>query len=338
MFEAPSEPRHVPVVEASGVVKRYASGGGVTDLDLEVPRGTIMGLVGPSGAGKTTVVRLLLGALRPDDGRLRVLGREPLAFSPDDRQRIGYLPQRAVLYDDLSVRHNLDFVASISGVPARSRLLPTRSSRRARRRLDEVLEMVGLADRQRARLRDLSGGEQRRLALAAAIAHDPELLVLDEPTAGIDPVLRQELWDHFADLRDERRTLIVTTQYVTEAAYCDLVAVIIDGQVPYVAPPQELRRRAFGAPVLELACSRPLTPGETAELADHPAVGTLRRAGSRDRFRATVPDPDAGGRAIAEWGTSHDVAIDTSREVEPTFDDVFVELVERHRTAAEVEA
>jgi ABC-2 type transport system ATP-binding protein len=334
VFETKPRPWSQAVVEADAVTKRYGDDGGVEDLTLEVPRGRIFGLVGPSGSGKTTIVRLLLGAVAPDAGSLRVLGRDPLRAGARDRRRLGYLPQRSVLYPDLSVRHNLDFVASLSGLPPRSRLWPTSRSRRARARIDEVLATVGLEHRQRHRLRDLSGGERRRLALAAAMAHQPELLVLDEPTAGVDPVLRQDLWQHFSDLRDEGRSLVVTTQYVTEATECDLVGMLIDGRILHVATPDELRREAFGGHVLELVCSRPLSPGEIDELGDVPGMGPIRRAGSRERFRATVDDAAEATRRVGAWADAHDVAIETNAEVTPTFDDVFVELVERHRDAA----
>jgi ABC-2 type transport system ATP-binding protein len=337
VFKAEPRPLDEPVVRADDVTKQFPDGGGVVGFDLEVPRGAIMGLVGPSGSGKTTAVRLLLGLLMPEHGSMRVMGRDPRTFSTSDRRRIGYLPQLSVLYPDLSVRQNLDFVASIYGVAWRSRFLPTRSARAARKRIDEVLRTVGLEDRQRHRLRDTSGGEQRRLALAAALAHDPELLLLDEPTAGVDPVLRQDLWHRFGELRDQGRTLIVTTQYVTEAAYCDLVAVLAEGRVLHVATPDDLQREAFGGQVLELGFSRPLLPIEVDEIGDLSGVHMVTRAGSRRSFRATVEDATAAQREVGSWAGDHDVEITTSAVVTPSFDDVFVELVERHRGRADAE-
>ena len=235
------------VVVADGVQRAFDDDHGVHDLDLRVPRGVVLGLIGPSGAGKTTAVRLLLGVDAPDAGRIQVLGKDPRTFRSRDRSRIGYLPQSTVLYPQLTLRHNLNFVASLYGMPWRARLWPKRrSGRAARRRIDEILDLVGLAESQHVRLADASGGEQRRLALAGALVHDPELLVLDEPTAGIDPLLRRGLWDEFARLRDSGRTLIVTTQYVDEAANCDLVAMLVDGRILRVDTPDGLRRAAFG--------------------------------------------------------------------------------------------
>lgn len=331
MFRSRPAPLDQVVLRMDGVTKEYAEDGGVTGVDLEVRRGCILGLVGPSGAGKTTIVRLLLGLLAPDTGSVRVLGSDPREATRGHRRRIGYLPQHSVLYPTLSARANLDFVASLYDLPWRPRLLPTANAKRARARLSEVIRMVGLEDRERHRLGDLSGGEQRRLALAAALVHSPELLLLDEPTAGIDPVLRQDLWEHFGALRDEHRTLVVTTQYVTEAAYCDLVAVVVGGRILHVATPEALQHEAFGGAVLDLEFSRPLLPVEIEEIGRLPRLERVRRAGSRDRLRAVVPDAETAEEELARWSAEHDVEVATSTMVTPSFDDVFVELVERHR-------
>jgi ABC-2 type transport system ATP-binding protein len=240
------EPRE-PVIVTREVHRTFGEGQGLRSLDLTVPPGSIFGVVGPSGSGKSTAVRLLLGADEPTDGDVWVLGRRPVDFTRDDRRRIGYLPQSTVLYPELSLRHNLDLAASMYGVPARSRLLALGKRRReARRRIDGLLEFLELEGSQRTRLADASGGEQRRLGLAAALAHAPELLILDEPTTGVDPVLRRRIWERLQQLRDDGTTIFVTTQYVDEASNCDLVAFILDGRVLTVGTPEELRREAFG--------------------------------------------------------------------------------------------
>lgn len=231
---------------ATEVTRRFGGAGGVHGLTLHVPRGQVVGLVGPSGSGKTTAVRLLLGIDRPERGRVEVFDRDPTTFTRQDRRRIGYLPQHRALYGDLSIRHNLQMMASLQGMPSRGRWLPGRRRAAARNRVRELLALLDLEDVQRTRLRRSSGGEQRRLALAAALVHEPDLLVLDEPTSGVDPALRQRLWGHLADLRAGGTTMLVTTQYVSEAAHCDLIAMLVDGRPLAVATPEELRRRAFG--------------------------------------------------------------------------------------------
>jgi ABC-2 type transport system ATP-binding protein len=237
-----------PVIVAADVHRPFGDDQGLHSLTLTVERGVIFGIVGPSGAGKSTAVRLVLGADQPTEGELWVFGRRPADFTRDDRRRIGYLPQHTVLYPELSMRHNLELAASMYGVPARGRLLTVGKRRRAaRQRITDTLDFLDLTDEQGTRLGDASGGEQRRLGLAAALIHEPDLLVLDEPTTGVDPVLRRRIWERLSDLRDGGTTIFVTTQYVDEASHCDLVALLVDGRVLTVDTPEALRRQAFGA-------------------------------------------------------------------------------------------
>lgn len=234
------------LVDAYEVTRRFGGAGGVRNLSLRVPRGRIVGLVGPSGSGKTTTVRLLLGIDRAETGKVVVLGHDPATFGRDEQRRIGYMPQHQALYPELSLRHNLHMMASLYGLPWRARVVPGGRSRAARQRVEDLLDLLDLQDVKDTRLRDASGGEQRRLALAAALVHEPELLVLDEPTTGIDPVLRRRLWEHFGTLRDDGTTMLVTTQYVAEATHCDQIAILVDGRIMAFGTPDELRRRAFG--------------------------------------------------------------------------------------------
>ena len=199
-----------PIV-AQGVTKDYGEGAGIHELDLVVPQGTILGVVGPSGAGKTTTIRILTGAVDPEKGDVRVLGEDPRRFRRATRERIGYMPQLFTLYPDLTAEENVDFVASLFGM----------LWRRRRRRVGEVLRFTQLIDAKHRRAANLSGGMQRRLELACALVHEPDLLFLDEPTAGIDPILRQSIWEELHRLKGAGRTLLVTTQYVTEAEECD---------------------------------------------------------------------------------------------------------------------
>jgi ABC-2 type transport system ATP-binding protein len=221
-------------VEFTGAGKQFDDRWIVSDLTVSIPTGSIVGLIGPSGCGKSTTVKLALGVHRPDAGEVTVLGRDPVSIPTRERVAIGYLPQRPVLFDQLSLRENLNFHASLNGVRWRRRS-----------RLRRLFELVDLAGEERKLVRDASGGMQRRLALAATLIHDPPVLVLDEPTAGIDPLLRRRLWDHFRTLRDEGRAILVTTQYVDEAANCDRVVVLVEGKVVAIGTPDELRTRAF---------------------------------------------------------------------------------------------
>ena len=181
---APPQADAPPAVVMRGVTRRFGSMVAVNSLSLEVPRGSLLGVIGPSGSGKTTTIRMLIGALAPTSGQVRVLGEEPRRFRRQTRERIGYMPQSFILYPDLTTRENVDFVASLFGM-----LLFRRSGR-----VRDVLKAVDLWDVRSRRASDLSGGMQRRLELACALVHDPVLLVLDEPTAGLDPLLRQTVW------------------------------------------------------------------------------------------------------------------------------------------------
>jgi len=177
-------PLDATIVSVRNVRRAFGDVVAVDDVSLEVPRGTILGVIGPSGSGKTTLVRMLTGTLRPTAGELRVLGQEPSRFTRYAREHIGYMPQHFSLSEELTASENVGFVASLFGL-----LWPRR-----RRRVREVLELVDLWDARGRRARFLSGGMQRRLELACALVHDPTLLFVDEPTAGLDPMLRQAIW------------------------------------------------------------------------------------------------------------------------------------------------
>jgi ABC-2 type transport system ATP-binding protein len=322
-----ADPPGDPVIVARGLRREFGREVGLAQLDLAVPRGLIFGFIGPSGAGKTTAVRLLTGIDKPTAGRALVLGRSTDEFDGEMRSRIGYMPQLSVQFPNLSVHANMGFVASLYGVPLRGR----------RRIVAEALERTELDAHRRKAVRKLSGGMRRRLALSAALVHGPEVLFLDEPTAGIDPVLRRKLWDHFEVLRGQGRTLFVTTQYVSEAAYCDRVGVLADGRLVAEGPPDELRRLAMGGDVLELEPSAPFDEAALAGLREVPGVRDLRTVGGWtvcivvDKAAQRLPD-------IQQWCSANGIDVQSLQEVRPPFDDVFAALMERYAAAPEPEA
>ena len=228
-----------PVIEVRSVRTIYGEQRALDGIDLRVDAGTIVGIIGPSGCGKSTLVRAITGIERPTEGEVRVFGIDPAAATARQRGRIGYMPQLPVLFPHLTVSSNLSFVASLYGVPWRRR----------RARLDQLLDLVDLGPHRHKLVAQLSGGMQRRLTLAATLVHDPKLLVLDEPTAGVDPLLRERFWSHFRELRDEGRTIVVPTQYVNEAVSCDAVAVMAAGRLLAVETPDRLVDIAYdGSP------------------------------------------------------------------------------------------
>jgi ABC-2 type transport system ATP-binding protein len=303
------------LVALRGATRDFGDGVGVFDIDLAVPAGNILGIVGPSGAGKTTTIRMITGALDPTAGEVRVLGEDPRRFRRFTRERIGYMPQLFTLYPDLTADENVDFVASLFGM----------LYRRRRRRVREVLQLVQLWEARGRRAGDLSGGMQRRLELACALVHEPQLLLLDEPTAGIDPILRQAIWDELQRLKAEGRTLLVTTQYVTEAESCDAVALISNGRLIALGTPEELRRNAAGGDIIEAETEAPFDP-ET--LIGREGIRAARSTGLR-RFRVVADDAGTTTPVLDDLVAANGGVLTAAREVRLTFDEVFAELVER---------
>lgn len=309
-------PPYPVAIDVQHVTRRFGSFVAVEDISFQVPmNGAILGIIGPSGSGKTTTVRMLTGALRPTSGRIRVLGEDPARFPRSTRERIGYLPQSFSLYPELTVRENVNFVAALVGM----------LWRRRRRRVNEVLELVDLAHVRNRRAGRLSGGMQRRLELACALVNEPALLVLDEPTAGIDPLLRVTIWNELRRLRDEGRTLLVTTQVVAEAERCDAVMLVADGRVIAFAPPNELRRMASGGDVIEIELAQPIDP---RVLFNTPNVRHVTQD-SPLRLRVTVDDAGTASPAVVDAISAAGGDVRSARELRPSFDEVFGVLVTR---------
>ena len=317
MASTPHKMTDESIVRTEGLTKRFGDEVAVDRLTFQVPRGRIFGLIGPSGCGKTTTVRLLTGVYAPTEGQAVVLDSEPSQFSQATRTQIGYMPQRSVLYPNLSVWENLRFVGSIYGVRPF-----------AKQQLLDVLRFVELEQHRRKRVGHLSGGMQRRLSLAASLIHQPSLLFLDEPTGGVDPVLRRKFWDHFETLRDEGKTLMVTTQYVGEAAYCDLVGIMMAGELIVVDTPDGLRRRAFGGEVISL---------KTRQYLAYSTIQAIRQLDGLEHLipvtnthvRLVVDDASVAIPRIIRFTSELDIEVEAAEEYQPPYDDVFVRLVER---------
>jgi ABC-2 type transport system ATP-binding protein len=296
------------------LTKAYGPDAGVLDLDIDIEPGTIVGFIGPSGSGKTTTVRLMTGVIAPDSGEVAVLGQTPMLFSKDTRARIGYLAQELILYPDLTLRQNLNFASSLYGISPR---------RKRTNRLVEFMELDGAIDRLP---QDVSGGEKKRAMLAGTLIHDPELLFLDEPTAGIDPVLRRKFWDHFNELASDGKTLVVTTQYVGEAAFCDYVAVLARGRVLTIDTPDGLRKQAFGGETIEVVFARPLSIDDIASLR---AIFDQVDWMDSDRLRILVDESESATASVTAWAEERGLELTRNENYLPPFDDVFVELVSK---------
>jgi ABC-2 type transport system ATP-binding protein len=301
-----------PIIETEHLSRRFGHFVAVRDVSMSVKKGEIFGVLGPNGAGKSTTIRMLCGILDPSGGRGTVVGFDIAKQAESIKERIGYMTQRFSLYEDLSVGENLLFYAGIYGVP--------RSRRRAR--VNEVLERGGLVARRDQLAGTLSGGWKQRVALASATIHEPPLLFLDEPTAGVDPVSRREFWDQIHRISSAGTTVVLTTHYMDEAERCHRLAFIFRGELLDVGTPSEIvDRRALRVGELEverateaadLLRARP----EVDEVAHY---GSVLRVATRGRA-----DPE-----LIAQGTlaSSGIAIRVYRETRVTVEDAFVSMV-----------
>jgi ABC-2 type transport system ATP-binding protein len=311
--------RKPPIIWTQNLTKQFSGTTVVEDINLDIPHGLIFGFVGPSGSGKTTTIRMLTGIYAPTEGEIRVMGKSPTRFSRHDRENIGYMPQHFALYPDLNVGENMGFAASIYGV----------SGGRSKR-IHQLLDFVELDEDRRKLARRLSGGMQRRLSLAATLIHDPDLLFLDEPTAGIDPVLRRKFWDYFEELRDHGKTLFITTQYVGEAAHCDLVGVMGEGKLLVVDSPVGLRKQAFGGDVVILKTKERIHYEHATAINKLTCVLRNIERPSETEARIVVDDASTAIPDIMECCTQIDLPVDSIQEYLPPFDDIFVSLIRRY--------
>jgi ribosome-dependent ATPase len=308
------------VLETRELSRTFGSIVAVDRVNLAVERGAIFGLLGPNGSGKSTILRMLCGVLAPTSGEARVLGLDCAREAEAIKPRIGYMSQRFSLYADLSVRENLEFYGRIYRLTAD----------RLARRIDDVLALTSLADRTEQLAGTLSGGWKQRLALACALIHEPEVVFLDEPTAGIDPVARRDLWDLLFDLSGRGVTLFVTTHYMDEAERCTDVGYLQSGRLIVSGKPHELKALPEVTPAgtrrLELVVGEPAK--RLAELRGLPGVADATLFGQT--VHLLVEDRVADADLVAAAGGDA-----TLRAIPPSLEDVFVALTRRHdRTAS----
>jgi ABC-2 type transport system ATP-binding protein len=310
------------IIHAEHLSKRFKDFYAVRDVSFYVPDGAIFGFIGPSGSGKTTTIRLLTGVYLPSEGSVTVLGKRPDRFDNVDREKIGYLPQNFVLYPNLTVWENLNFTASLYGVGFLGR-----------RNLGKLLDLVELSNDRNKLASQLSGGMQRRLSLASTLIHNPHLIFLDEPTAGIDPILRSKFWDHFNEMKKQGQTLFITTQYVGEAAYCDLVGIMSESKLIAVDTPDGLRKRALGGSQVSLRSTGWISHDKQLKLEALPSVVRQVRRTSDNQLLITVDDASTAIPQLIEWAGQNDLEVESIEESKPNFDDVFVKIIEASREA-----
>jgi len=299
----------VPAVEVSRLTVRFGDFTAVDRVTFAVSRGEVFGFLGANGAGKTTTIRVLCGLLVPASGSARVAG---LTFADGGRAiktKVGYMSQRFTLYDDLTVQENLDFAAGLRKIEPGE----------ARRRTRELLDFIGFGHPSDALARDLPGGLKQELALAVSILHDPEVLFLDEPTAGVAPAGRARFWELIRRLTGSGKTVIVTTHHMDEAERCDRIALMRAGRLIALDSPSGLKRQAFPGPLFELDCG---PTGRQAFLDSwRGRPGILSAAPYGMRFHVAAESEQAFRAVALPEGAA-------ARRIEPSLEDVFLKLVE----------
>lgn len=315
-----------PLVDFQAMTKRYGAVVAADAVTFGVEPGEMFGLIGPDGAGKTTSLRVALGLLAPSEGAVRTCGLDPWRERDELAKRIGYLSQRFSLYGDLSVDENIAFFAEIHGVPG------------WRPRRDELLEMLRMTPFRRRLAARLSGGMKQKLALACTLIHTPQLLILDEPTTGVDPVSRRDFWRILARLQREGLTLLLTTPYLDEAERCQRVALMDHGKILNVSTPEALRASWGGAIVEVLAWPR----REALEIAAAaPEVADAQSFGERLHLTLT---PEAAGRAEAVAQElrgrlqARGLTVESARAIPPGLEDMFIARISAERPDSEVNA
>jgi ABC-2 type transport system ATP-binding protein len=305
-------------VQVEGLTKKFGDFTAVESVSFRVRRGEIFGFLGPNGAGKTTTMRMLLGLIKPTGGTARVLGYDVRGDVRLMRARLGYMSQRFTLYQDLTVDENLTFYGRAYGV----------RNQRLKRRKRAIVEMAGLVGRERALTRDLAGGWKQRLALGCAIIHEPELLFLDEPTAGVDPVSRRAFWDLLYELAAGGTTIFVTTHYMDEAEHCHRLAFIQSGRIVALGSPTEIKETVMRGQVLEIDCDDPAQ-----------ALRALRELGGLDEvalygalIHVVAGEIAARRQEIEDLLTGAGVMVRALDVIAPSLEDVFISSVRESET------
>ena len=305
------------VLSARGLVVRYGGLEAVKGLDLQVPRGQVIGLIGPDGAGKTSSLRVFAGLLRATAGTVEVLGRDAWRHRRALHHRLGYLAQRFALYGDLTVDENVQFFALLLGV----------NDWRARR--DMLLERVALAEFRDRQADRLSGGMRQKLALACSLMHSPDILVLDEPTTGVDPVTRREFWRLLADLVAEGLTLVIATPYLDEAERCSRVVLMHQGRMLADAPPAELRALLPGVIVEVAAQPRTLVAGALARV-----QGVVDVRPFAARFHVRLSAAEGAVDLLRQALESAGATVEEVRVIPAGLEDTFLHLTRANERAS----
>jgi ABC-2 type transport system ATP-binding protein len=295
------------VIKVENLTRKFGDFVAVDHINFEVQSGEVIGYLGPNGSGKTTTIRMLLGLLKPSDGKATVLGYDVFKQSEEIRERVGYMSQKFAIYDDLTTLENLTFYGGVYGINDKARIQHT-------------LELVGLKGHENTLTRDMSTGWRQRLSLGIALVHEPKLLFLDEPTSGVDPTARRAFWDLIYELAEGGVTILVTTHYMDEAEYCERVAVMRDGKLLAMDTPTNLKKSIITGDVWEVYAN-PLEQGLEI-LATLDGVERVGLAGDHLRVISSRVDKESMQSVLSANG----IRVEKIERGEPTLEDVFLSL------------
>jgi ABC-2 type transport system ATP-binding protein len=302
-----------PIIQVDGLLKRFAKFTAVDQLSFSVNRGEIFGLVGPDGAGKTATMRMLAGVMRPDGGAIVIDGVDAVADPEETKQHVSYMPQRFGLYEDLTVDENIRFYADLFEVPPAIR----------RERAGRLLAASGMSNFGRFRAGQLSGGMKQKLGVACALVHTPKILLLDEPTTGVDPVSRRDFWRILYGLREDGVTIVISTAYLDEAERCNRLTLMHSGRALYCDTPAALKKQMPGTLIaISSADGRAVRSAITGQ----PGVSQVLLVG--DGVHAVVDDADRRIPQLRDAIRLADVSISDVVVAAPSIEDVFVALLE----------
>jgi ABC-2 type transport system ATP-binding protein len=307
------------IVDVSNLVKRFGDFTAVDSISFQVKRGEVFGFLGPNGAGKTTTIRMLCGLLNPTSGSGKVGGFDIFAQAEKIKENIGYMSQRFSLYQDLTVEENIDFYSGIYKVPQNKK----------KERKEWVLRMAGIENKRNSLTQELSGGWKQKLALGCALLHNPPILFLDEPTAGVDPISRRDFWDLIYQVSQNKTTVFVTTHYMDEAEHCDRVGLIYQGKIIALDTPQRLKAELMPEDILNLECEQSVQLDVLTWLQKEERVKEAALFGGG--MHIVVNDAEKDLPHIKTLLENKNISIKSLKKITPSLEDVFVSLVEEEK-------
>ena len=304
------------VIDVQKLTKRFGDFTAVNHVSFQVERGEVLGYLGPNGSGKTTTIRMLLGLLQPSEGEALVLGKSIRTQAEEIRPQVGYMSQKFALYDELTMRENLNFYAGVYGVPGNERA----------GRIRDVIAMLDLGGSENEQVGELSGGWRQRVALGCALVHRPKLLFLDEPTSGVDPAARRVFWDLIYGLAAQGVTIFVTTHYMDEAEHCNRAGIMFRGNLLALDTPSGLKASALPGAAWDVSPDHGGASLVTALTALHDVSGVMRAGLASDQLRVITAPNTHTAESLLDVMRQAGFPDAKVERVEPTLEDVFIAL------------